>query len=165
MGSEGCPRIKGEGRFTRAAGAVLGGSISKDLRGEMVCCRPGMNPSSVQLSMSHSPVLGSSSPAFLEPPCPHFHPRPLPPQQWSPSQPRTDGQEQTAPGRSHLERGTWSPLQQGGKCGCSLSKAARKRKALLILFLERPQTVSKERNDFASQMPTKSLSCHLLCSG
>lgn len=71
----------------------------------------------------------------------------------------------TAPGRSHLETGTGNPVQRGGKCGCSLPKAARKSQTLLMLFLEGPQTVSKKRNDFASQMPTKSLSCHLLCSG
>lgn len=59
----------------------------------------------------HESPSGSSSPAFLEPP--HPCPRPLPLQRWSPSQPRTDGQEQTAPGRSHLETGTRSPCARG----------------------------------------------------
>lgn len=59
---------------------------------------------------------------------------------------------QKPPGSGHME-----PCAAEGERGCSLSKAARKRKNLLIP-LERPQRVSEKGYDVASHMPTKSLS-------
>lgn len=129
MESKGCPCIKGMEDLHMPP--VLYWDATTAMTSKEKCrglplsqCEPEQRPAPHESLCS----VGSSRTAFLEPPnpclCPCPHPAPSHhPSAPSPSQGCVAPAEQKPPGNGHT-----SPDQPGCECGCSLSKAARKRK-------------------------------------